>query len=271
MNAITLDIGNTNIDIAFFLNDAEKFIKTAPVCDIDAVLEILEQALRETPVVKSSKEGKKDIFLLGCSVNPDIAERIELLVEEEFGEKIKLVGRDIPVPIETSLDNVMKTGMDRLVSAAAAFAVVEDAVVVADFGSAVTIDLVDEQGVFLGGVIAPGLEIGAKALSEYTSQLPEVKVHKPKDVYGSNTVDAINTGLVYSAVGLLKTVVENYANQLGKWPHTVVTGGSAEIIKDLCSFVDSWVPHLVVKGILLAWKKHLSDEEFFKEIEKQGK
>ena len=136
----------------------------------------------------------------------------------------------------------------------------ENTVVVADFGTAVTIDLVDEQGVFMGGVICPGFELSAQALETGTARLPKIKVQKPKGSYGSNTIEAINAGLYYSAVGLLETITRKYAEEIGKWPQTIATGAAAEIIKKDCEFVDSWVPNLVVKGIVLAYKKHLDEE-----------
>jgi len=138
---------------------------------------------------------------------------------------------------------------------------VEDAVVVADFGTAVTIDLVDERGVFLGGVICPGFEIGAQALKENTAQLPKVKVTRPKTPYGRTTAEAINCGLYYSAIGTLEAVISRYAEEIGKWPQTVLTGSAAKIIKDDCRFIDSYVPNLVVKGIALAYKKYIEEKQ----------
>jgi type III pantothenate kinase len=158
------------------------------------------------------------------------------------------------------VDEPDKVGTDRVVSAAAAYDVVEDAVVVADFGTAVTIDLVDGNGVFLGGVICPGFEIGAKALKENTARLPKTKITKPKAPYGKNTVEAINCGLYYSAVGMLQEVIRRYAEEIGKWPQTVITGAAAKVIKDDCEFIDSWVPNLVVKGIVLAYKKYIEEK-----------
>ncbi|MEJ2703120.1 MAG: type III pantothenate kinase, partial [Sedimentisphaerales bacterium] len=140
---------------------------------------------------------------------------------------------------------------------AAAFAVVEDAVVVADFGTAVTIDLVDQNGVFLGGVICPGFEISAKALRDNTAQLPNVKVVKPAAPYGKNTADAINCGLYYSIVGALEEIIRRYAEELGQWPQTIITGSGAKTIVSDCEFIDNYVPNLVVKGIVLAYQKHL--------------
>ena len=88
----------------------------------------------------------------------------------------------------------------------------------------------------------------------------KVEVERPKTPFGANTLEAINCGLYYSAVGLLRTVTEKYAEELERWPQVVVTGGAAEAIKEDCDFVDSWVPNLPVRGVVLAYKKHLADQ-----------
>jgi len=155
------------------------------------------------------------------------------------------------------VDEPDKVGTDRVVAAAAAYDVVEDAVVVADFGTAVTIDLVDQHGIFQGGVICPGFEISAKALKENTAQLLNIKVTKPDAPYGKNTADAINCGLYYSIIGALEEVVRRYAEQIGRWPQIVITGSAAKTIKDDCEFIDNYVPNLVVKGIVLAYQKYI--------------
>ncbi|MCF7955639.1 MAG: type III pantothenate kinase [Phycisphaerae bacterium] len=260
MNIIAVDIGNSTITVGLFVDDNEKFIESVSGGDRDKLGDILIDAWGQFPMVKSDTVNKREGVIVVSSVKPEWCDMVKEICADELDEKIKVIGIDIALPIEMGVDNKYEVGTDRVVAAAAAFAVVEDAVTVADFGSAVTIDLVDEQGVFLGGVIAPGFGIAAEALRANTAQLPEVKVKQPKDPIGANTLDAINAGLYYSAVGLLKTVCENYAVQIDKWPQTIVTGGNAEIIKPDCEFVDSWVPNLVVKGILLAYKKHLSVE-----------
>ncbi|MHC4699375.1 MAG: type III pantothenate kinase, partial [Planctomycetota bacterium] len=185
---------------------------------------------------------------------------IRQIAADELDEEIHVIGEDIPLPMSLWVDEPEKVGTDRIVSAAAAYAVAEDAVVVADFGTAITIDLVDEHGVFLGGVICPGFDISAKALKENTAQLPKAKISKPKAPYGKNTTEAINCGLYYSAVGMLEEVIRRYAEDIGKWPQTVITGAAAKTIKDDCTFIDSYVPSLVVKGIVLAYKKYLSEK-----------
>ena len=260
MNIIAVDIGNTNISIGLFLEDKEQFVKSIPGGSRAKLTSCLKSAWAKIPVAESSKEKKHDGVIVVSSVKPDWTKLIREIAKDDLGEKIYIIGNEIPLPMSLWVDEPDKVGTDRVLSAAAAYDVVEDAVVVADFGTAVTIDLVDGNGVFLGGVICPGFEIGAKALKENTAQLPKAKITKPKAPYGKNTVEAINCGLYYSAVGMLQEVIRRYAEEIGKWPQTVITGAAAKIIKDDCEFIDSFVPNLVVKGIILAYKKYIEEK-----------
>lgn len=257
MNIVAVDIGNTNIAIGLFLDGKEDSIQSLPGAGEADLKDCLVQAWEKIPVLESSAEGRRDGVIVVSSVKPAWAEFIRKVAEQEFDEKIHIVGQDIPLPISTWVDDPKKVGTDRIVSAAAAFAVVEDAVVVADFGTAVTIDLVDANGIFQGGVICPGFEISAQALKDNTAQLPKVTVHRPETPYGKNTADAINCGLYYSVIGALEEIVRRYAEEIGRWPQTIITGSAAEMIKDDCPFIDNFVPHLVVKGIVLAYLKHI--------------
>jgi len=262
MNIIALDIGNTNITIGLFIDDEEKVIDKVSAGDTDRITEILTASWERIPVVEVSKEKKRNGIIVMSSVNAESTETIEGICKNELGEKVQVVGRDFPLPIEMGVDDASAVGTDRVVAAAAAFAVVEDAVVVADLGTAITIDLVDEEGVFLGGVIAPGFSVASEALKVRTDKLPrlEVNVKVPKNTAGGNTLEAINNGLYYSAAGLLKFVVEKYAEDVGRWPQVIVTGGAGNVIKPDCDFVDSWVPDLAVRGVVLAYKKFLEEK-----------
>jgi type III pantothenate kinase len=261
MNIIAIDIGNTNITIGLYLRDEEQFIKSIPGRSRKELTSCLVSAWQKIPIAKSSKEKKRDGVIVVSSVKPAWTKLIQQTVKDNLGEKVYIIGKDIPLPISLWVDEPGKVGTDRVVSAAAAYAVVEDAVVVADFGTAVTIDLVDQNGVFQGGVICPGFEISAKALKENTAQLPKVRVTRPKAPYGKTTTEAINCGLYYSAVATLQEVIRRYAEKIGRWPHTIITGSAAETIKDDCEFIDSYVPNLVVKGIVLAYRKYTKEKE----------
>ncbi len=260
MNIIAIDIGNTNITIGLYLKGEEQFIKTISGESRKEITNTLTSAWKKIPVAKSSKEKKRNGVIVVSSVKPAWTKLIRQIVKDKLGEKILIIGKDIPLPITLWIDEPDKVGTDRVVSAAAAYAVAEDAVVVADFGTAVTIDLVDEKGIFLGGVIFPGFEISTKALKENTAQLPKIKVTKPKAPYGKTTTEAINCGLYYSAVATLQEVIRRYAEKIGRWPCTVITGSAVGSIKDDCEFIDSWVPNLVVKGIALAYRKYIKEK-----------
>ncbi|MEN8127573.1 MAG: type III pantothenate kinase [Planctomycetota bacterium] len=263
MNLIAIDIGNRNIKIALYIKDEEKLLKTADETagDIESQLtDILTECWDQVPLVESAKEPVKDCVLVASSVKPAWTERVREIVKEELGAKLLVIGTDVPLPIETAVDEALAVGTDRLTAAAAAYAVVEDAVVVADFGTAVTVDLVDEDGVFVGGTICPGFELALEAMNTGTAKLPKVQMQKPASVYGANTEEAMRAGVYWSAVGLLETLSRKYAEQIGKWPQVILTGGAAKMIKDDCEFVDSWVSNLALRGIIIAYKKYLYDQ-----------
>ncbi len=263
MNLIAIDIGNTKIKAAFYLDDEEKLLRTVTVRDADMqsqLADVLAACWDQVPLVEGSAEPVKNCMVAACSVNPELTEIVREVVADALDSRMLVIGKDINLPIETATDDALKVGTDRLVNAAAAFAVVEDAVIVADFGTAVTIDMVDAQGVFMGGAISPGFDMSLAAMNSGTAQLPGVTMAKPLEVYGTNTEEAMRAGVYWAAVGLLETICRKYAEQLGRWPHVVLTGGGASLIKDDCEFVDSWVSDLTVRGIMIAYKKHLYEK-----------
>jgi len=257
MNIIAIDIGNTNIAVGLFINDEEQFINSIDGNNLPELTQCLKSAWEKIPVAEASREKKRNGIIVASSVKPAWTKQIEKILAESLDEKLLLIGKDIPLPMTLDMDEPDKVGTDRVLCASAAYDVVEDAVVVADFGTAVTIDLVDEDGSFIGGVILPGFDISAAALNQHTALLPKVKVKKPKKPFGKNTVDAINSGLYYSAVGTLEEILRRYSEVLGKWPHSIITGSAAKIIFEDCNFIDSYVPNLVIKGIVLAYKKFI--------------
>jgi type III pantothenate kinase len=261
MNIIAVDIGNTNIHVGLFLEDKEEFIKSIPGGSPAKLTNCLKSAWEKIPILESSKENKRDGVIVVSSVKPAWTNIIKEIAQTSLDEEILVIGKDIPLPMQLWVDEPDMVGTDRVISAAAAYDVIGDAVVVADFGTAVTIDLVDQNGIFLGGVICPGFEISAKALRDYTAQLPNIKITKPKAPYGKNTVDAINCGLYYSIVGALQEIIRRYAEKFGKWPQTIITGSGAKVIAGDCEFIDNYVPNLVVKGIVLAYNKYLEQKE----------
>ena len=256
MNTIAVDIGNSSIKVGLFLQGEQIPTETIANGDREKLASVMKRLWERVPVAKRSTEGKRDGVIVACSVKPVWTELLRDVCENELGEKVLEIGidKEIPLPIKLCVEYPANVGVDRIVAAAAAYFVVEGAVIVADVGTAITIDLVDSDGDFMGGVIAPGFAISAKALNENTALLPEVKISTPLNPVGGNTQEAINNGIYFAAVGLLETVCRKYAEQLGQWPQVIVTGAGASILKKDCDFVDSWADELVLKGIVLAYK-----------------
>ncbi|MEN6386198.1 MAG: type III pantothenate kinase [Phycisphaerales bacterium] len=264
MNIIAIDIGNTNITAGLFLEDIEAGIEKTSGDNVQELTDVLKNYWGRVPMVKSGKDkDKRDARIVIASVNPKWTEVVKQIAQEQFGEKALEIGmgKEVPLPMGLDVDKPQQVGVDRVMAAFAAYCVIEDSCIVADFGTAVTIDAVSDKGIFLGGVILPGFDIAADSLNKFTAQLPKIeKVKTPNKPYGRNTEEAINNGLYYSAIGALETVSRLFSEQLGKWPQTVVTGGNMEIIRGGCDFVDSFVEDLVVKGIVLTFKKYIGEK-----------
>jgi type III pantothenate kinase len=213
--------------------------------------------------------------VVASSVRPDRLEALTAAASSRLGEKVLVIGRDVPLPMLTDLPAPQRIGTDRLCTAAMAYHRLRSACVVADFGSAVTIDAVSDDGVFLGGAILPGLRMSAAALAGRTAALPEVRLARPQWVFGTDTEKAIIGGIVLGARGALREIAEAYATAMGKWPPVILTGGDAELIgtpEELAAaerhagepfeargrmgldLVHAIVPDLCLMGIALAWR-----------------
>jgi type III pantothenate kinase len=191
---------------------------------------------------------------------PAVAERLERAVFECLKMKARLIGRDLRVPLKTTLAEESTVGQDRLLGALAAYVNVEAACVIIHAGSALVVDCIDSEGVFRGGAIAPGLAMGARALHEYAAQLPAVVPAPPAEdvIFGRDTQAAINLGLYAGLRGTVRELLERYASVLGAWPHVVATGGDAQLLP--AEIVDSFVPDLVLQGAALTWENDRNGE-----------
>ncbi len=260
MNILAIDIGNTNIGFGLFLDGEEIAVESISGTAESQLRDTLNQFWQQVPLVSLSREGRRDAVIVASSVNPAWTRLIQQLVREQLDEKVLLIGSDIPLPMAVWTEEPDQVGTDRVLAAAAAYAVVENTVVVADFGTAITIDLVDANGVFQGGVILPGFALSAGSLQEHTAQLPRVEISRPEAPWGKNTRDAINCGVYYGAVGGLQEILRRFAEQLGTWPQTIMTGSAAALLHPDCEFVDNYVPHLVLKGIVYAYQKYWNEK-----------
>jgi type III pantothenate kinase len=160
----------------------------------------------------------------------------------------------LPIPVKTEAPE--ETGVDRILAVAAAYEQMGKACVVVDAGTAITINVCDDKGRFLGGAIAPGVRLQLEALHDKTAQLPAVRFSAPTDPWGTSTQQAILHGVFHGIRGMVKELVENYATELGQWPDLIATGGDAATLFTDWELVHAIAPNLILYGIALAYTEH---------------
>ncbi len=189
-----------------------------------------------------------------CSVVPQLNVKIKEHCKDMFkSSRFFLIGKDIPVPIKNKYRKPQQVGKDRLVNALAAKCIYSIPVLVVDFGTAITIDVVSGKGEYLGGVIVPGINLSLKVLHENTAMLPLLNPKKPKNVLGQDTENSILSGIFYGYSFLVDGLIKKLKATLKGNPVVVATGGNLKIMKPLCREIDHYQPDLMLKGIEIAY------------------
>lgn len=186
-----------------------------------------------------------------ASVVPALTEPMVFMARKAFGVKPIVISAEMDTGMPVLVDNPRELGADRIVNAVAAFAHTKMATVVVDFGTATTFDCVSAKGEYVGGVIAPGIQIGADALSARAAKLPRVEIAKPERVIGRNTLTAMQSGIVYGYVGLVDGVVTRLRDEMGVPCKVVATGGLSRLIAPMTKAVDEVLPALTLEGLRL--------------------
>jgi type III pantothenate kinase len=197
--------------------------------------------------------------IVAASVVPQTLAELAAELARHIETPLMVVGRDLHRPLSLAVEQPERVGIDRVCAAAAAYDVLRRACCVASFGTAITVDCINEEGVFMGGAILPGLRLQARALHEGTAALPLIELQPAKDVYGATTEQAILHGVLYGVAGALREITERYATDLHAWPQLVATGGDAALVAAHCDFIDNVVPDLCLRGIALAYRRHFAD------------
>lgn len=259
MSVLAIDIGNSRIGLNVFQDGkAADPAQRIPRASVDAEIESAITSLWATAQGQSKAADDDDTGIVISSVVPDLTAQVEQTLLRITGQRPQLIGRDIPLPMKTKLRDEKTIGHDRLLSALCAFVNTEKACIIISAGTALVVDCVDDEGIFRGGAILPGLQLAAKALHDNTAQLPTVSLTPPDDAepFGRFTEEAINLGLYVGARGAVRELIERFATALGSWPHVVATGGDANALLADTQLVDSFVPDLVLQGAALAWEAH---------------
>jgi len=214
--------------------------------DVDGLVEAL--------VASARRLGEYDgSLVVMSSTNNPAAEELTRALEPKLNQELLRIGTDVKIPIEIGTDKEAKTGQDRLLNALAAFDVYEQACAIIDAGTAITIDFVDGEGIFQGGAIAPGARMALAAMHEHTSALPMIELARPEErAFGRNTEQAMLNGVYYGIRGMVRALVERYAEAFEAFPPVIATGGDAILLFENDEIVDKIVPDLTLRGIAAA-------------------
>ncbi|MBI4267527.1 MAG: type III pantothenate kinase [Chloroflexi bacterium] len=186
-----------------------------------------------------------------CSVVPPLLSTFENVCKQYLHRTPLVVGPGIKTGVRIRADNPREVGTDRIVDAAAAHHLYGGTLIVADLGTATTFDVVSKEGDYLGGAIAPGIAISAEALFTRTAALPRVELVRPKHAIGTNTITAMQSGIVFGYVGLIEGIVNRIHQELKEKATVVATGGYSELMAQETKIIDAVNPDLTLIGLRL--------------------
>lgn len=256
---LAIDVGNTNVTIGVFDGD-----RLAHHWRLAALRERTadELGILITRLLEQTKVGVGDVTGIAvASVVPPLTRPIEEMCERYFNRKPLLIeAANAGMPVRYS--PVGDVGADRVVNAVAAREKYGHAgdrpLIVVDFGTGTTFDVISRQGEYLGGVICPGIGISAEALFQRAARLPRVDVRKPASVIGQTTVAAMQSGLFYGYVDMVEGLVQRIRSELDGGATAVVlaTGGLADVIAPECPAIEHVEPNLTLDGLRLIWQRN---------------
>lgn len=246
INLLVVSVGNSRIAFGAFVRGTLEHVTRVAVADRDQWAGAIAEAW-------SKFDGVTDAEVAGACVNPPVLEAIEHAVSSATGKGVAWVGSELEMPIKVKTDRPEKTGVDRALNLAAAYQQMQAACVVVDAGTALTVDVCNDAGEFIGGAILPGATTMLNALAERTAKLPRVELSKPEGLIGRSTEQALLHGVFFGLRGAVKELVENYATELGRWPDVICTGGDAALLFGDWELAHAVSPDLTLYGIALAY------------------
>ncbi|MCL1632482.1 type III pantothenate kinase [Sporolactobacillus sp. CPB3-1] len=190
------------------------------------------------------------------SVVPSVMFALERLCTKYFHLKPIIVGPGIKTGLNIKYDNPKELGADLIVNAVAAVHEYQAPIIVIDFGTATTYSYIDEQKGYIGGAIAPGIDIATEALYERASKLPRIEIVKPPSIIGRNTIHAMQSGVLFGYVGQVEGVVTRMKRQAVVNPVVVATGGLCTLIAHETDIIDHVDPLLTLKGLFLIYQRN---------------
>ena len=252
MNYLIIDIGNTNIDFVTFNKLANKYSNKFTV---------------DTPNILKGRLGivnkkiKKNFYkgALCSSVVPNAFNKLKKLLKTKNIYLNEIKDRNLDLPIKLKLSKPKQVGSDRVVNAIAAFKIYKKNSIIIDFGTATTFDVI-VKNTYVGGMITPGINLSLKVLKEATAKLPLIKLKKTNKYIGKDTVSAMNNGMYWGYIGLIKELVQKIIKETKKKYLVIFTGGLANIFFSSFPFKDKVIDQqITLKGIAETLKFNLKN------------
>lgn len=247
---LVIDVGNTNTVLGLYEGEELEEhwrIATSPQTTTDE-LGVLYRALFLSQGIAHDVVSAAIV----SSVVPPIDHAVRRACQRYFGVEARFVSPQTDLGIGVKYDNPLEVGADRLVNAVAAFHRHRTACIIIDFGTATTFDVVDGEGNYVGGVIAPGLGVSLDALIARAAKLPKVEIRKPASIMGTNTIAAIQAGTVYGYIGLVDGICKRiFEAHPGVAFRVIGTGGLAGLIGNESEYIESVEPFLTLDGLRL--------------------
>ena len=245
---LAIDVGNTNTVFAVYRDKAplgQWRISTVRDRTGDEYAAALTQLL-----MLGGIEYRTVRNVVISSVVPQALLALKLMCKGLFGCSPKIVGENLGVTVDIAIDNPREVGADRLVNAVAAHSRYQGPLIVIDFGTATTFDIVDSDGRYCGGVIATGINLSLEALHRAAAKLPRIAVERPSKVIGSSTVGAMQSGVYWGYVSMIEGMVRRIREEFGAEMTVVATGGLGGLFADATDQIEHFDRDLTMAGLV---------------------
>jgi type III pantothenate kinase len=252
---LAIDSGNTNIVFALFDGD-ELRGEWRSSTDSDRTADEYGVWLTQLMAMEAIDRKRVDSCII-ASVVPAMMFTLKQLCRRYFGREALVVGDEgVTLGLDVLIDRPEEVGADRLVNAVAAHRYYQGPLIVIDFGTATTFDVVDGAGNYCGGAIAPGINLSLEALHAAAAKLPRVAIGRPKSVIGKATVPAMRSGIYWGYVGLIEGLVSRISQEFGQKMTVVATGGLAPLFAEATAVIDHLQSDLTLRGLLEIYRRN---------------
>jgi type III pantothenate kinase len=252
---LALDIGNTNIVLGAIKND--KILFTGRLAT-DKLKTADEYALLFSGILNMNNVKIADIEgVIISSVVPPLILTMKRAIKKLTNHKPIVLGPGVKTGLNIKIDNPAQLGCDQVADSVAVINKYPVPAIILDMGTATTVQVIDKNKNYIGGLIIPGVMISQEALSSGTSQLPKISLEKPRNVIGTNTIDCMKSGAVYGTASMIDGLADKIENELGEKVTIIATGGNSETIVSVCKRDVIYDSNLLLDGLNIIYKKNV--------------